>query len=125
MRLRLSPRSSLCSLVLLATVLVTACGGGGASGGGGDTAPKPPTGDAASGEALYASLGCKGCHGLAGEKGNVGPDLFAMTWDDHERGEARETILKGEPDHKPPMPAYEGKVDDQKIADLLAYIAKK
>jgi len=125
------PRRASISSLLLAlagSLALAACGGGGAaSSTGGDTTPKPTLtgGNAASGEKLYNELGCKGCHGAAGEKGNPGPDLFAITWDDHEREEAREKILNGDPDHKPPMPAYKGKVDDTKIADILAYVAKK
>ena len=125
----MSRRPSVSSLVLAlaASAVLAACGGGAAGASGGGTTPKPTLtgGNAESGAKLYNDLGCKGCHGAAGEKGNPGPDLFAISWDDHEREEAREKILEGDPDHKPPMPAYKGKVDDAKIADILAYVAKK
>ena len=41
------------------------------------------------------------------------------------KAEARETILKGRPDHTPPMPKYEGEVDEAKLADLLAFVRAK
>jgi mono/diheme cytochrome c family protein len=118
------------SIAIAACALaMVACGGGGATS---STTPDPrsptaamPAGDAARGATLYAELGCKGCHGSKEEPGGPGPNLFAITWDDHERAEAREMILKGNPDHQPPMPAYEGKVDDQKIADLVAFVSQK
>jgi len=117
-------------LLVLAAATLAACGGAAAATSGptpGETTPRPilSGGNASSGETLYAELGCKGCHGVRGEKDTVGPNLFSITWDDHEREEARETILAGEPDHRPPMPSYRGKVDDAKIADLLAFFEQK
>ena len=119
--------------MVVAAAALPGCGGAAASGPAtsepapGETSPEPSlaAGDPARGETLYAELGCKGCHGSMGEKDNVGPNLFALTWDDHERKEAREAILEGSPDHRPPMPSYRGKVDDTKIADLLAFFARK
>src|SRR5687768_14032232 len=93
----------LSALLFCAASALAACGGGGAAGSsGGDTTPKPVLtgGDPTNGEKLYNELGCKGCHGAPGEKGDVGPNLFAITWDDHEREEAREIILEGDLDHK-------------------------
>lgn len=123
-------RSPVAILPLLSAALLglAACGGPAATSAGGDAATPQPTlaaGDAARGEAAYAQLGCKGCHGAKGEKDTAGPDLFAVQWGDHRRQLARETILNGKLDHKPPMPSYKGKVDDAKIADLLAYFAQK
>lgn len=68
------------------------------------------TGDATSGEALYAT--CSGCHGTDGSGGDGGPDIQG------EGGrEALETILYGEDS----MPGYEGWTD-QDLADVLAYV---
>jgi mono/diheme cytochrome c family protein len=120
--------SFLSALLLSTASALAACAGSSATTpAGGDTTPKPTlgSGDVANGEKLYAELGCKGCHGAAGEKDGVGPNLFAITWDAHEREEAREMILEGDADHKPPMPSFKGKIDDAGIADILAYVAKK
>ena len=88
-------------------------------------APSAGGGDAAAGEKLFAELGCKGCHGSRAEPGGVGPNLYAITWTPAEEAEARETITKGRPDHKPPMPQYEGEVDAQKLAALPASLQSK
>ncbi len=130
-RLRTMPRRRplpISVFLFTSASVLAACGGsGGAASNGGDTTPKPilTGGDPANGAKLYAELGCKGCHGAADEKDGVGPNLFVVTWDEHEREEAREMILEGDLDHKPPMPSFKGKVDDAKIADILAYVAKK
>ncbi len=89
------------------------------------TAPDPPRrpGDAAQGEKLFAGLGCKGCHGGKGEGGGIGPDLFAGPWDDAKKTSARATVRRGFPDRDPPMPPYQGQVDDRQLDDLLAYVA--
>ena len=89
------------------------------------TAPSAGGGDAAAGEKLFAGLGCKGCHGSRAEPGGVGPNLHAITWTPAEEAEARNTITNGRPDHEPPMPKYEGEVDEKKMGDLLAYLRSK
>ena len=112
----------------LLLALTAACGGPPAAPDDPSTGPRPGGvggGDVVAGEAAFASLGCKGCHGSRAEPGGVGPNLFTIAWSPAEEAEARETILKGRPDHKPPMPGYEGEVDATKMADLLAFLRGK
>lgn len=87
--------------------------------------PPAAAGDRGRGEQLFAELGCKGCHGGKGEGGGLGPDLFAVPWDDARRTAARATILRGFPDRNPPMPAYQGQVDEPALDDLLAFVAAR
>ncbi len=117
-------RSS-CAMLLL--TFATACGGAPAApeGPSSVTPPNAGGGDAAAGEKLFAELGCKGCHGSRAEPGGVGPNLYAIHWSPSEEAEARETITKGRPDHKPPMPKYEGEVDEKEMGDLLAFLRSK
>ncbi|MFN2432734.1 MAG: cytochrome c family protein [Gemmatimonadota bacterium] len=47
----------------------------------GESSPATPTragADAARGEELFGSVGCNGCHTVAGVGGSVGPDLTAV-----------------------------------------------
>ena len=79
--------------------------------------PEEPKGDAAAGEKVFASAGCGGCHTLeaAGSSGNVGPNL-----DDAKPDAALvvERVTKG----KPPMPSFEGQLDEQQIQDVAAFV---
>jgi mono/diheme cytochrome c family protein len=84
--------------------------GGGTTEGGGE-------GDAAAGEAVYASAGCGGCHTLeaANSSGTVGPNL------DESKPDAalvEERVRNG----AGAMPAFEGQLTDQQIADVTAYV---
>lgn len=84
-----------------------------------EEAPAGPEGDAAAGEAIFASEGCGGCHALeaAGSSGNIGPNLdesqpdFALAVDRVTNGSGA-------------MPAYEGQLDEQQIADVAAYVVE-
>ena len=76
-------------------------------------------GNAVAGEQIYASAGCGGCHALeaAGSSGNVGPDL------DEAKPDAAlvvERVTKG----KPPMPSFEGQLDEQEIQDVAAFVVE-
>ena len=87
----------------------TTAEGGGAGGG--------AEGDAAAGEAVFASAGCGSCHALeaAGSSGQVGPNLdqtmpaYALVVD-------RVTNGLGA------MPSFEGQLDEQQIQDVAAYV---
>ena len=63
---------------------------------------------------------CAMCHGADGKGGKMGtkdfasPDIQKLT-----DAQLTETISKGKP---PKMPAYEGKLKDTEIKDLVAYI---
>jgi mono/diheme cytochrome c family protein len=76
-------------------------------------------GDAAAGEAVYASAGCGGCHTLeaAGSTGTVGPNLDESQ-PDFELAVDRVTNGQGA------MPAFEGQLSEQQIADVAAYVAE-
>ena len=76
-------------------------------------------GDPAAGEAIYASAGCGGCHTLeaAGSSGTVGPNLDE-TQPDFELAVDRVTNGAGA------MPAFEGQLSEQEIADVAAYVVE-
>jgi mono/diheme cytochrome c family protein len=86
---------------------------------GGDTGGAAPEGDAAAGEAVFASSGCGSCHTLeaAGSSGNVGPNLDEASPDFET---AYETVTNG----RGAMPAFEGQLTDQQIADVAAYVSE-
>ena len=74
-------------------------------------------GDAGAGEAVFASAGCGGCHTLeaAGSSGNVGPNLDESR-PDPDLVELRVRNGAGA------MPAFEGQLDDEQIANVVAYV---
>jgi mono/diheme cytochrome c family protein len=78
-----------------------------------------PAGDAAAGEAVFASAGCGGCHTLeaAGSTGAVGPNL------DEAKPDAAlvvERVTKG----KAPMPSFKGQLSEKQIEDVAAYVVE-
>jgi mono/diheme cytochrome c family protein len=83
-------------------------------GGGGAT-----TGDAAAGEAVFASAGCGGCHVLeaAGSSGSVGPNL-----DDAQPSfdEVVEQVTNG----GGAMPAFKDRLSEKEIQDVAAYVSE-
>jgi cytochrome c553 len=87
-------------------------GDGGGGGGGGE-------GDPAAGEEIFASAGCGNCHTFepAGSSGTVGPSL-----DDSQVSfeQAVEQIRSGGGG----MPAFEGDLSDQEIADVAAFVTQ-
>lgn len=77
------------------------------------------SGDAEAGESVFASAGCGSCHTLeaAGASGQVGPNL------DESRPDAalvEERVRNG----AGAMPAFEGQLSDQEIADVTAYVVE-
>ena len=77
------------------------------------------SGDAAAGESVFASAGCGACHTLeaAGASGGVGPNLDesqpdAVLVEDRVRNGAGA------------MPAFEGQLTDEQIADVTAYVVE-
>ena len=78
-----------------------------------------PAGDAAAGEAVFASAGCGGCHTLeaAGSSGNVGPNLDE-TKPDLELAVERVTNGMGG------MPAFKDQLDEKQIQDVAAYVVQ-
>jgi mono/diheme cytochrome c family protein len=96
--------------------------GGETTGGetGGETeAEEGAEGDAAAGEDVFASAGCGSCHTLeaAGASGQVGPNLDESQ-PDAELVEDRVRNGAGA------MPAFEGQLSDQQIADVTAYVVE-
>jgi menaquinol-cytochrome c reductase cytochrome b/c subunit len=72
-------------------------------------------GDPAAGETLFAA-NCASCHG-ADATGGSGPDLTGEDEDE----EFVEYVLNGDGD----MPAFEGDLTDQEIADILAWVKEQ
>ena len=96
------------SAALLALPLVAACGS--------DTSGITSlTGNATSGQALYAS-NCQSCHGATGtQRAN------AVGEAKNDPANAAAVILDG----KDEMPGYSGQLSDQQVADIIAYLASK
>lgn len=76
-------------------------------------------GDAEAGKAVFGETGCGGCHTFAdaGSTGAVGPNLDESkpSYD-----EAVEQVRKGGGG----MPAYEGQLTDEQIANVAAFVAE-
>ena len=74
-------------------------------------------GDKKAGAAVFAA-NCAACHGMQGAGGDIGPSL---------RGESRrmnfETVASWIEDPQPPMPRlYPGRLSDQQVRDVAAYV---
>jgi cbb3-type cytochrome c oxidase subunit III len=94
------------------TVPTETDGGGGGGGGGGE-------GDPAAGKEVFASAGCGSCHVFAdaGTSGTIGPNLDESTIDFQGALEQIRTGGGG-------MPAFEGQLSEQEIADVAAYVTQ-
>jgi cytochrome c553 len=90
-------------------------GGGGDTGGGGGGGE----GDVAAGKDVYASAGCGSCHTFedAGSTGTIGPNLDDSSADFEAAAEQIRTGGGG-------MPAFEGQLSEQEIADVAAYVTQ-
>jgi mono/diheme cytochrome c family protein len=95
------------------------------------------TGNAAQGKTLFASNGCGGCHTYkpAGSGGKVGPDLDNLDADAKKANQGplqayASTSIKNPDAYVVPgfeagvMPSYGGQLEDQQIADLVAFLTK-
>ena len=134
------------ALALVPIVLtLAACGGGKTVGPFPKTVigtlPKAPTvakGNPARGKALFASSGCGGCHTFkpAGTNGKVGPDLDKLAADAQKANQGpldqytfnsiknpSAYVVPGYPNGV--MPNYGTQLNDQQIADLVAFLTKK
>jgi mono/diheme cytochrome c family protein len=132
------------AVLLLLVVLVAACGGGGASSGGGAASAKPaataaPSGNAASGEALFKqptigqNPGCGTCHSLDGSK-LVGPSLqgIATRAGSSVQGQSAEQYIHTsivdpnahvvEDYTQGVMPSFKDALNDQQLNDLIAFL---
>ena len=83
-----------------------------------ETASSTTAGDATAGKAVFASAGCGGCHTLsdAGATGEVGPNL------DNARPSAS-LVVDRVTNGKGAMPPFTGKLSEQQIADVAAYVS--
>jgi mono/diheme cytochrome c family protein len=81
------------------------------------TEPSESAGDAAAGEAVFASAACGGCHTLeaAGSSGNVGPNL-------DEAKPAYDLVIDRVTNGKSPMPSFKGQLSEKQIQDVAAYV---
>lgn len=72
----------------------------------------------AEGKRLFAAYNCSGCHANGG--GGMGPALIDENWSyGHEADQIYRSILEGRPNG---MPSWRGKIPDQQIWQLAAYI---
>jgi mono/diheme cytochrome c family protein len=69
-------------------------------------------GDPENGAVVYAA-NCAGCHGADGTGGS-GPDITG----EDDQDEVTEVVLSGEDS----MPAFDGDLSDQEIADVVAFV---
>jgi mono/diheme cytochrome c family protein len=88
----------------------------------GETTGEPTStleGDASNGESVYSSAGCGGCHTMeaAGSSGTVGPNL-----DDSQPD--FELVVDRVTNGAGAMPAFEGQLSEQEIADVAAYVVE-
>ena len=76
-------------------------------------------GDAAAGEAIFASEGCGGCHTLsaANASGSVGPNL-------DEAAPSYEFVVERVTKGMGSMPSFEDSLTAQQIADVSAYVSE-
>ena len=84
-----------------------------------EEAPSEPAGDAAAGEAVFASAGCGGCHALeaAGASGTVGPNL-------DESKPPADLVVERVTNGMGAMPAFGEQLDEQQIQDVAAYVVE-
>lgn len=113
------------ALLLVAASLALAaagCGGGDDSG-----SAEPPatstapdgggTGDAASGEQVFASAGCGGCHtfAAAGSTGSIGPNLDEVSL-------SFDAVVEQVTNGGGAMPAFDDRLTQQEIDDVAAFV---
>ena len=77
------------------------------------------TGNPTAGAATFKKAGCISCHTLAAahSTGTVGPNLDQAK-PDYRKATARVTLGKGV------MPSFKGRLSDQEIANVAAYVVK-
>ena len=76
-------------------------------------------GDAAAGEAIFASAGCGGCHTLAaaGTSGTVGPDL-------DDSSPSYDKVVERVTNGQGVMPSFADQLSEQEIRDVAAYVSQ-
>jgi mono/diheme cytochrome c family protein len=83
------------------------------------TAAPAPGGDAAAGEAVFASAGCSACHTLAAANasGAVGPNL-------DETKPGFDLVVDRVTNGKGIMPPFSGQLSEQQIKDVAAFVSQ-
>jgi len=72
----------------------------------------------AEGKRLFGAYNCSGCHANGG--GGMGPALMDDEWSyGHEADQIYSSILQGRPNG---MPSFRGKISDQQIWELVAFV---
>ena len=72
----------------------------------------------AEGKRLYIQFNCNGCHALGG--GDIGPALMDGKWIyGHEPDQIFASIVEGRPNG---MPSFRGRLPDQQIWQIVAYV---
>jgi mono/diheme cytochrome c family protein len=92
------------------------------SGGEGEASPAPAAGDPANGASVYA-LNCAACHGEEAAGGAVGPTLVSAELKAQDDDFYRQVILNGRSGTT--MPAWEGRLSEQEIEDVIAFLRSK
>jgi cytochrome c551 len=128
-------------VVVLALILgALALVGAGCGGGGDDSSPPPATetsggaetttdggetttgggttGDAANGEAVFASAGCGGCHTFskAGSSGSIGPNL-------DDAAPSFDKVVTQVTNGGGPMPSFKDQLSEQEIREVAAFVS--
>lgn len=88
------------------------------TGGGETTTGGGTTGDAANGEAVFASAGCGGCHTFskAGSSGSIGPDL-------DDAAPSFDKVVTQVTNGGGPMPSFKDQLSEQEIRDVAAFVS--
>jgi mono/diheme cytochrome c family protein len=84
--------------------------------------PAPAGGDPANGALVFAA-NCSGCHGPDAAGGAVGPTLISAELKAQPDDFFRQTILNGRSGTA--MPAWQGRLSDQQIEDVIAFLRSK
>jgi cytochrome c oxidase subunit 2 len=89
--------------------------------------PKKPSvtkADAVAGKKVYAANGCGGCHKIAGQGGDNGPDLTKFAADKTHDAKWAAVQIKDPKQHKAdsPMPPYADKIKGKDLDNLVAYL---
>lgn len=119
----LNKRLILSLLFLAVIIVISACGGGGGNeenggteeGAGGEGGETTAQGDAANGATIYEN-NCLSCHGQEGAGGSA-PGLQSVA--DYD------AVVQQVKNGGGGMPAFEGQLSEQEIADVSAYITEE
>jgi mono/diheme cytochrome c family protein len=119
-------RSALALTLLVCALGLAVAGCGGDDDGAGTEEPPPATtqttggetGDAASGEQVFASAGCGGCHtfSAAGSSGAVGPNLDDL-------GPSFDAVVAQVTNGGGAMPSFRDELSEQEIRDVAAFVS--